>query len=184
MEIKAAEQKSTTEHSTGSLSLPSLTLLRGVIILNGAPCYAISAVKLLKKWIIDGEFFGSISEQCGVLIYMRLLPQPELNHGHYPATQDPSQDLHRPLSTPAFDREDRPFFQRIQPYRDTAESKRKRDVYIREKKRHRACGYNYTQAAQWWSQVADLKARQSECKKHAASLNLRYHTVPALLCYT
>lgn len=52
-EIKAAEQKSTTEHSTGSLSLSSLSsftlLLRGVKVLNGVPCYAISAVKLLKK---------------------------------------------------------------------------------------------------------------------------------------
>lgn len=71
-----------------------------------------------------------------MLICMQLRPQPELSHGHYAATQD----LHRPGSTPALDRENRP---------DTAESKRKRDVYIREKKRHRACGYNYTQAAQW-----------------------------------
>lgn len=42
---------------------PSLALLRGAIILNGAPCYAISVVNLLKKYITDGVTLGSGGEQ-------------------------------------------------------------------------------------------------------------------------
>lgn len=62
MEIKAVEWETTFEHTKRSLSLShpvSLALSQGVIILNGAPCYAISAVKHQRKWIIENMIFWS-----------------------------------------------------------------------------------------------------------------------------
>lgn len=62
MEIKAAEGETTFEHTKCSLFLPhpvSLALSQGVIILNGAPCNAISAVKHQRKWIIENMIFWS-----------------------------------------------------------------------------------------------------------------------------
>lgn len=54
MEIKAVERETTSERTKRSLSLSltlfhSLSLSQGVIILNGAPCDAISAVKHQRK---------------------------------------------------------------------------------------------------------------------------------------
>lgn len=49
-------------HQMLPFSLPrpvSLALSQGVIILNGAPCYAISAVKHQRKWIIENMIFWS-----------------------------------------------------------------------------------------------------------------------------
>lgn len=62
MEIKALEWETTFEHTKCSLSLShpvSLALSQGVIILNGVPCYAISAVKHQRKWIIENMIFWS-----------------------------------------------------------------------------------------------------------------------------
>lgn len=55
-------KQTTFEHTKCSLSLShpvSLDLSQGVIILNGAPCYAISAVKHQRKWIIENMIFWS-----------------------------------------------------------------------------------------------------------------------------
>lgn len=66
----------------------SLALSQGVIILNGAPCYAISAVKHQRKWIIENMIFWSggvkesfssscCTEPCSTLIRGQPQPQPD-----------------------------------------------------------------------------------------------------------
>lgn len=74
-----------------------------------------------------------------------------------PCHPDAPSDLYNTsicLSPLHFDRADT-LFQKNSLQSDIAESekrkekKKERDVYIREKKKHGACGYNYTQAAQW-----------------------------------
>lgn len=61
MKIKEAEWETTFEHTkcSFSCSLVSLALSQAVIILHGAPCYAISAVKHQRKWIIENMIFWS-----------------------------------------------------------------------------------------------------------------------------
>lgn len=61
MEIKEAEWETTFEHTKCSFSCSavSLALSQAVIILHGAPCYAISAVKHQRKWIIENMIFWS-----------------------------------------------------------------------------------------------------------------------------
>lgn len=97
MEIKEAEWETTFEHTKCSFSCSavSLALSQAVIILHGAPCYAISAVKHQRKWIIENMIFWSgvvkepfpscCCEPCSTLICGQPQPQPE------PESQTPHQ---------------------------------------------------------------------------------------------
>lgn len=180
MEIKAAEWETAFEHTKCSLSLShpvSLALSQGVIILNWVPCYAISAVKHQRKWIIENMIFwsGGVKESfpfpavVSPAVHwsvgsLNLSRSQSLIHRtttlHYStlrhlATQTPLQisitllfaSVHSTLTelTPS---------SKKHPESDIAKSRKERkkkemDVYIREKKKQGACGYNYTQAAQW-----------------------------------
>ncbi len=156
----------------------SLALSQGVIILNGAPCYAISAVKHQRKWIIENMIFwsGGVKESFPLPAVvspavhwsagsLNLSQNQSLRHRtttlHYStirhlATQTPLQisitllfaSVHSALTdlTPSSKKTASIWHSREQKEK---ERKKKRDVYIREKKKHGACGYNYTQAAQW-----------------------------------
>lgn len=159
----------------------SLALSQGVIILNGAPCYAISAVTHQRKWIIENMIFwsggvkesfpppavlspavhwsaGSLSQSQSLrdrttpLQYSKLWSPRHLfrslKHFYLPQSTSLWQSWHPPPSPNQIKKNKTPsiWLSREQKKRKKA---KERDVYIREKKKHGACGYNYTQAAQW-----------------------------------
>lgn len=189
MEIKEAEWETTFEHTKCSFSCSavSLALSQAVIILHGAPCYAISAVKHQRKWIIENMIFwsGVVKEPFPLPAVaspavhwsvgsLNLSQSQSLRHRtntlHYStlehlATQTPLQISETLLFASLYStlteltqssKKKKRNKERKKPQSVIAKSnkkkerkKKERDVYIKEKKKHWACGYNYTQAAQW-----------------------------------